>query len=103
MNRITRTAPATMIACIALAVALSGTSYAAFVLPAKSVGTKQFKNRSIQRVDIGRKTIASFRGPRGPQGPAGPQGAQGGQGARGIHGLQGNKGRCWSDVRSLGS
>jgi hypothetical protein len=68
MKRVIRTAPATVIACIALAVALSGTSYAAFVLPANSVGTKQLKNRSIQRLDIGRKTIASLRGQRGPQG-----------------------------------
>jgi hypothetical protein len=38
-----RPTPATVIACIALAVALSGTSYAALVLPANSVGSKQLK------------------------------------------------------------
>jgi hypothetical protein len=84
-----------VIACIALAVALSGTSYAALVLPANSVGSKQLKNRSIQRIDIGRKTIASLRGQRGPQGPAGLQGVQGTQGvqgAQGIQGIQGNQG-----------
>jgi hypothetical protein len=89
MKRITRTAPATVIACIALAIALSGTSYAAFVLPANSVGTKQLKNRSIQRIDIGKKTIASLRGQPGPQGPAGPQGTQG---IQGIQGVKGDKG-----------
>jgi hypothetical protein len=98
MNRITRTAPATVIACIALAIALSGTSYAAFVLPANSVGTKQLKNRSIQQIDIGKKTIASLRGLRGPQGsvgpqgPAGPQGIQGGQGIPGAKGDKGDPG-----------
>jgi hypothetical protein len=91
MKRVIRTAPANVIACIALAVALSGTSYAAFVLPANSVGTKQLKNRSIQRLDIGRKTIASLRGQRGPQGPAGLQGAQGIPGVQGSQGIQGSQ------------
>jgi hypothetical protein len=95
MKRITRTAPATVIACIALAVALSGTSYAAFALPANSVSSKQLKNRSIQRIDIGKKTIASLRGQRGPQGPVGPPGTQGipgAQGSQGIPGVGGDKG-----------
>jgi Collagen triple helix repeat (20 copies) len=95
MKRITHTAPATVIACIALAIALSGTSYAAFVLPANSVSSKQLKNRSIQRIDIGKKTIASLRGQRGPQGPAGPQGTQGipgAQGSQGLPGVNGDKG-----------
>jgi hypothetical protein len=92
MKRVIRTAPANVTACIALAVALSGTSYAAFVLPANSVGTKQLKNRSIQRLDIGRKTIASLRGQRGPQGPAGLQGAQGIPGVQGSQGIQGSQG-----------
>jgi hypothetical protein len=98
MNRITRTAPATVIACIALAIALSGTSYAAFVLPANSVSSKQVKNRSIQRIDIGKKTLASLKGQRGPQGPTGPlgptgpQGAQGAEGAPGVQGIQGVQG-----------
>jgi hypothetical protein len=92
MKRITRTAPASVIACIALAIALSGTSYAAFVLPANSVGSKQLKNRSIQKIDIGKKTIASLRGQRGPVGPASPQGAQGIQGAQGAQGGQGIQG-----------
>jgi Collagen triple helix repeat (20 copies) len=92
MNRITRTAPATVIACIALAVALSGTSYAAFALPANSVSTKQLKNRSIQRIDIGKKTLASLKGQRGPQGPTGPQGIQGSQGIPGAKGDKGDPG-----------
>jgi hypothetical protein len=70
-----RPTPATVIACIALAVALSGTSYAALVLPANSVGSKQIKNGSIQRIDLGAKTAASLRGQRGPRGPAGSSAA----------------------------
>jgi hypothetical protein len=77
MTRIPRITPATVIACIALAVALSGTSYAAFVLPADSVTSKQVKNHSIRRADIGRKALASLTGVPGPQGPAGPRGPAG--------------------------
>jgi hypothetical protein len=84
--------PAIVIACIALAVALSGTSYAALVLPANSVGSKQVKNRSIQRIDLGGKTIASLRGQRGPRGLQGPEGLQGIQGIQGLQGPQGLKG-----------
>jgi hypothetical protein len=36
-----------MIACVALAVALGGTSYAALSLPANSVGTKQLKRNAV--------------------------------------------------------
>lgn len=78
-----------MIACLALLVALSGTSYAAIRLPANSVGSKQIKNSSIQRIDLGRKTIASLRGQRGPQGAEGAQGVQGAQGSQGATGAAG--------------
>jgi hypothetical protein len=42
-----RPSPALFIACIALAVALGGTSYAAIKLPANSVGTKQLKKNAV--------------------------------------------------------
>ncbi len=42
-----RPSPATVIATIALAVALAGTGYAAIRLPAHSVGTAQLKPRSV--------------------------------------------------------
>jgi hypothetical protein len=44
--------PALVLACVALAVALSGTSYAAFVLPAHSVGAKQLKKSAVTRKKI---------------------------------------------------
>src|SRR6266545_4958663 len=49
MKRILRNrpSPAMVIACIALAVALGGTSYAAVTLPANSVGTKQLKKNAV--------------------------------------------------------
>jgi hypothetical protein len=42
-----RPSPAMVVACIALALALGGTSYAAIKLPAKSVGTKQLKRNAV--------------------------------------------------------
>ena len=39
--------PALVIACLALAVALGGTGYAAIVLPPNSVGTKQLVNGAV--------------------------------------------------------
>jgi hypothetical protein len=42
-----RPSPALVISLIALFVALGGTSYAAYTLPANSVGTKQLKNAAV--------------------------------------------------------
>lgn len=67
-----RPSPALVIACIALAVSLGGTSYAAIKLPKNSVGTKQLKNGAVTRAKIARKTVASLKGQKGDQGPPGP-------------------------------
>lgn len=83
MNRIKNISPAMVIACLALIVALSGTSYAALALPTGSVGSKQLKNRSIRMVDIGKRTLASLAGKPGPQGPTGPRGPAGPAGVAG--------------------
>jgi hypothetical protein len=42
-----RPSPAMVVACIALTIALGGTSYAAIKLPAGSVGTKQLKKNAV--------------------------------------------------------
>jgi hypothetical protein len=47
-----RPSPAMVVACLALAVALGGTSYAAVKLPANSVGTKQLKKNAVKRSKI---------------------------------------------------
>ena len=49
MNRFKRyrPSPAMIVACIALALSLGGTSYAAVVLPAGSVGTRQLKANAV--------------------------------------------------------
>jgi len=89
-----RPTPATVIACLALAVALGGTGYAAIVLPANSVGTKQLKNNAVNSIKVANGSLlkADFKagqipagatGPAGPPGPAGPAGAAGPAGPAG--------------------
>lgn len=45
--RARRPSPAFVVSCIALVMAMGGTSYAAFTLPASSVGTKQLKKGAV--------------------------------------------------------
>jgi hypothetical protein len=49
--------PALVVACIALAVALGGTSYAAISLPKSSVGTKQLKKNAVTSPKVKNNTI----------------------------------------------
>ena len=49
------------IALIALFVALGGTSYAAFSLPANSVGTKQVRNGAITTTKIANGSITASK------------------------------------------
>ena len=52
-----RPSAAMVVACIALGVALGGTSYAAFKLPANSVGTKQLKKNAVTSVKVGNNSL----------------------------------------------
>jgi hypothetical protein len=92
-----------VIACIALTIALGGTSYAALSLPRNSVGTAQLRrnavnsskvtNFSLLRLDFKRGQLpAGARGPKGPTGATGATGAQGPQGPAGPQGPQGPSG-----------
>jgi hypothetical protein len=54
-----RPSPAFVVACIALLVALGGTSYAAFSLPKNSVGTKQIKNGAVTGPKINLSTVGT--------------------------------------------
>ena len=81
-----RPSPALVISCVALAIALGGTSYAAAVaLPKGSVGTPQLKNSAVTTAKVKNRTLlrADFApgqlqaGPAGPPGPAGPAGPAG--------------------------
>lgn len=59
MNRIVRHFRGNVIAYLALFIALGGTSYAAFSLPANSVGTRQLRNHSITPIKLDPKTIGA--------------------------------------------
>ncbi len=96
-----------VVACIALLVALGGTSYAIQALPNNSVGTKQLKDNAVaskkirngavnsNKVKNGSLLSADFQAgqlPAGPQGERGPQGSAGLPGPKGDAGAKGDKG-----------
>jgi hypothetical protein len=85
------------VACIALAIALSGVGYAAVVLPPNSVGTAQLRNNAVNsaKVKNGSLRSADFGAgqiPRGPEGAVGPAGQPGPAGPMGLQGLPGSAG-----------
>ncbi len=60
-RNIRRPSPALIVAFVALIVALGGTSYAAFTLPANSVGTKQLKNKAVTTKKIKNGTVTAAK------------------------------------------
>jgi len=100
--RLHRPSPALVVACIALLVALSGTSYAAIVLPRGSVGTIQLKNGAVTSmkvkdgtmtlVDVAPAERAKLKGDAGAPGLKGDKGEQGAKGDKGEQGAKGDKG-----------
>jgi len=56
-----RPSPAMIVACIALAVALGGTSYAAVQLPKNSVGARQLKKNAITAPKIRRNAVTGAK------------------------------------------
>ncbi|HSF62455.1 MAG TPA: hypothetical protein VLA69_12220 [Gaiellaceae bacterium] len=104
-----RPSPAMVVACLALVVALGGTSIAAVnqLVPRNSVGPAQLRtgavtnpkirnnainsakvaNRSLLRADFAQGQLPA--GPVGPQGPTGPPGPTGSAGAAGPPGVIG--------------
>lgn len=87
MLKVRRPSPATLIALVALFVALGGTSYAVTKLPKNSVGAAQIKKNAVTSAKVKNGTLAvadlskaaqtSLRGQTGPQGAAGAQGPAG--------------------------
>jgi hypothetical protein len=111
-----RVSPATVIACIALLVALGGTSIAATHLGARTVGTAQLKNSAVTNSKLASNAVttskvrnhsllrvdfASGQIPTGPRGPVGPPGAAGHAGARGPTGPAGPPGSGASTLWAL--
>jgi len=89
-------APSTVLAGLALLVALGGTGYAATVLPSGSVGTAQLKDNAVvsSKVKNGSLLARDFAAGQLRAGPAGPAGAQGPQGAAGPAGPAGPAGQA---------
>lgn len=89
-----RPSPALVVSVIALSVTLGGTSYAAIVLPANSVGTKQIKKDAVTsaKVKAGSLLAADFAPGQLPAGAPGATGATGPIGATGPKGDKGEKG-----------
>ena len=91
----TRPSPALVVACLALTVALGGTSYAAVNLPKNSIGTAHLKKGAVTGPKIKAQTLVArhFKqgqlpaGPQGAAGPAGPQGPAGPGGTAGPAGI----------------
>jgi hypothetical protein len=82
-----RSRHATVVAYLALFVALGGTSVAAVKLSKNSVKSSHIKNGQVKRVDL----APGLRGP-GVAGPQGPQGERGLTGERGLPGADGADG-----------
>ena len=74
MKRIPRPSPALVISCIALAIALSGVSYAATVIPRNSVGSLQLKANAVNSSKVANGTLlrADFKAGQIPAGARGP-------------------------------
>ena len=51
-RKLRKPSPAMVVACISLAIALSGASYAAVTLPRNSVGTTQLKNNAVNSAKV---------------------------------------------------
>src|SRR3954447_19132004 len=87
-------APGTVIAAIALLVALGGTAYAAGVLPSNSVGTAQLQANAVVSSKVRNHSLvaADFKQGQLPQGEAGPAGAAGPAGQTGPAGAAGPNG-----------
>jgi hypothetical protein len=76
--------PATVIAALALFVALGGGAWASSLISGSKI-----KNHSIPAKKLTKSALKSLRGKRGPAGPPGPQGNAGPKGDQGPMGPQG--------------
>jgi hypothetical protein len=93
-----RPSPAMIVACLALLVALGGTSYAAVKVPRNSVGTAQLKkgavttlkvkNNSLLLLDFAAAERLKLKGDPGAKGDKGDKGDAGAQGPVGVSALE---------------
>ena len=85
-----RPSHATVVAYLALFIALGGVSYAAVTLPRGSVGTAQIRKGAVTKSKLAAEVRNGLRGPAGragPKGDTGPIGPKGDTGPTGPAGL----------------
>ena len=97
-----RPSPALVVACIALIVALTGTSYATVLnVPRNSVGTRELKRNAVTPAKIAPNAVRAAHVLNGTllaedfkagQLPSGPKGDKGDKGDKGLKGDKGDKG-----------
>ncbi len=92
--RLIRPSPATVLATIALLVALAGTGYAAITLPTNSVGNAQLKSNAVTSSKVKDRSLlkVDFAANQLPRGAPGAPGAPGTPGAKGATGAKGPTG-----------
>ncbi len=95
-----------VVACIGLAIALSGTAYAVTALPRNSVGTAQLKANAVNSAKVKNRSLlrADFKAgqlPAGATGSAGPAGPTGSAGPAGPQGAKGDRGPSFGDGRQI--
>jgi hypothetical protein len=92
--RLHRPSAALVVSVVALSVALGGTGYAAIVLPANSVGTKQLKKNAVTTAKVKNRSLlaADFKAGQLPAGATGATGATGPKGDKGEKGDPGADG-----------
>lgn len=61
MFKLSRPSPAMVVACLALAISLGGTGYAALKLPRNSVGTKQLQKNAVTAAKIRNDAVTSSK------------------------------------------
>ena len=88
---------ATVVAYLALFVALGGTGYAAMKLPKNSVGSKQIKSNAVRSGKVKNRSLLAKDFKAG-QLPKGPKGAQGDRGLPGTPAT-----RLWVAVNAAGT
>lgn len=90
--RLRRPAHATVVAYLALFVALGGSSYAAITVTGKNVRDNSLTSRDVKDASLLSRDFRDGQLPAGPQGPEGPSGRPGEQGLRGEQGAAGERG-----------
>ena len=108
--RLRRPSPALVVACIALLVALGGTSYATVVsVPRNSVGTPELKRNAVTSAKLAPNAVQTAHVRTGTllaedfragQIPAGPKGDKGDKGEKGD---AGPPGPTWGDAKGFGT